>query len=103
VTASCFAGSVVVVVASSATSISMRARPTRQISSLLYLMLLMTPSCVEGIFATSLSVNTSQMSSYYESDRESSYLLDRLAFLDEPLFDGGLFGALAQVGQVYPH
>ena len=50
---------------SSSTSISIRAFPTGQISSFLYLMLLMIPSCVEGILATNLSVKTSQISSYY--------------------------------------
>ncbi len=33
---------------------------------------------------------------------EQTYLLDLLALLDEPLLDGGLLGALAQIGQVDP-
>lgn len=63
------ASAVVAAPDSSSTSISTRALPTKQISSFLYLMLLMTPSWVEGIFATSLSVNTSHISSYYETIR----------------------------------
>ena len=55
----------VVETSSSSISISTSALPTGAISSLRNLMCLMIPSCVEGIFATSLSVNTSQRSSYY--------------------------------------
>ena len=39
--------------------------PTAQIESLLKFICLTIPEAVEGIFATSLSVNTSQRSSYY--------------------------------------
>ena len=82
----------------SSTSISIRALPTGHISSFLYLMLLMTPSCVEGILATSLSVKTSHMSSYYASiNYENTNLLDVLTFLHKPLLDGGLLGAFAQI------
>lgn len=82
----------------SSTSISIRALPTGHISSFLYLMLLMTPSCVEGILATSLSVKTSHMSSYYASTNyENTNLLDVLTFLHKPLLDGGLLGAFAQI------
>jgi hypothetical protein len=82
----------------SSTSISIRALPTGHISSFLYLMLLMTPSCVEGILATSLSVKTSHMSSYYASiNYENTNLLDVLTFLHKPLLDGGLLGAFPQI------
>ena len=88
----------------SSTSISIRAFPTGHISSFWYLMLLITPSCVEGIFATSLSVNTSHMSSYYASiNNECANLLDVLSFLHEPLLDGRLLGALPQIWQVDAH
>ena len=82
----------------SSTSISIRALPTGHISSFLYLMLLMTPSWVEGILATSLSVKTSHMSSYYASiNYDNTNLLDVLTFLHKPLLDGGLLGAFAQI------
>lgn len=82
----------------SSTSISIRALPTGHISSFLYLMLLMTPSWVEGILATSLSVKTSHMSSYYASiNYDNTNLLDVLTFLHKPLLDGGLLGAFPQI------
>jgi len=88
----------------SSTSISIRALPTGHISSFLYLMLLITPSCVEGILATNLSVNTSHMSSYYANiNTDNTNLLDVLSFLHKPLLDGGLLGAFAQIGQVDSH
>lgn len=49
---------------SSLTSIVIIGCPTAQIVSFLKLIYLIIPVAVEGIFATSLSVNTSQRSSY---------------------------------------
>ena len=57
---------------------------------------------MDGIFATSLSVKTSQMSSYYilKSLRETTHLLNALALLHKPLLDCGLLCPLAEIREV---
>ena len=57
---------------------------------------------MDGIFATSLSVKTSQMSSYYilEFLKEITHLLDKLALLHKPLLDCGLLRPLTEIGEV---
>lgn len=61
--------------APSSTSISAKACPTRQISSILKFSFLITPSWVEGISAVALSVSTSQIFSNYPNYKNSRYLL----------------------------
>ena len=61
------------------------------------------PVAVEGIFATSLSVDTSQRSSYYTLplfDANMTYLGNLVAHLHVPLIDGGLFSSFTQIGQL---
>jgi hypothetical protein len=56
---------------------------------------------VDGILATSLSVNTSHMSSYYSSlNHAVVYLLDHLALLNEPFFDCCLLCSLTEVREI---
>ncbi len=91
------------------------------ISSSPKLMAVILPVAVDGIFATSLSVNTSHKSWYYKtikviSARENewnvqrngewpsvAYLFNFIANFNEELLDGGFFSAFTQIGQFDSH
>jgi hypothetical protein len=76
--------------------------PTGHIVSFSKLIDLIIPLAVEGILATSLSVNTSHKSSYYNDQFFEclAYLFNTIANIDEDFFDGRFLGPLAQIGQL---
>lgn len=90
---------------SSSVSIVMMGCPTAQMVSFLKFISLTTPEAVEGILATSLSVNTSQRSSYYTHRDQGVriYLFDSLADFNKDFLYGCFFCAFTEIRQLYLH